>query len=58
MSDEEERPPSRAGVLAAVVVLVVLVAAGLWITRSLVSMVRQQDCVMSGRRDCLQVPGQ
>lgn len=58
MTDEEARPPSRAGVLAAIVVLVVLVGAGLWITRSLVSMARQQDCVMSGRRDCLQVPEQ
>ena len=55
---EGERPPSRVGVFAAFVVLAVLVAAGVWITQSLVEMVRQQNCVMSGRRDCLQVPGQ
>ena len=58
MTGEEKRPPSRAGVLAALVFMVVLIAFGLWIAQALIAMVRQQNCAMSGRRDCLEVPGQ
>lgn len=58
MSEDDERPPSRAGAIAAFVVLIALVACGVWIAQSLIAMVRQQNCVVSGRRDCLQIPAQ
>ena len=58
MSEDGKEPPSRAGILAALVFMVVLVAFGLWIAQALIAMVRQQNCAMSGRRDCLEIPAQ
>lgn len=58
MSDDQDPHSSRGGAIAAFALLVLLVIAGVWIAQSLVAMVRQQNCVMSGRRDCLQVPTQ
>lgn len=55
MSDEEF--PSRAGVVAAVLFTVALIAFAVWIAGALIAGVKQQNCVMSGRRDCLDVPG-
>ena len=55
MSPEDDGPPSRAGLLAALVFVILLVGAGVWIAQALIEGVRQQNCVMSGRRDCLQV---
>ena len=58
MSDQDGQPPSRAGAMAALVFMVVLIAFGLWIAQALIAMVKQQNCAMSGRRDCLEVPAQ
>lgn len=58
MSEDEEPRSSRGGAIAAFVFLIVLVIAGVWIAQSLVAMVRQQNCVMSGRHDCLQIPAE
>ena len=54
--DAENESRSRAGAIAAIVIAVVLIAVGLWIAQALIGMVRQQNCAMSGRRDCLDLP--
>jgi hypothetical protein len=51
MEDEEE-PGSPRGALIALLVVVVLIAGGLWITHVLHSAAAIQDCAASGRRDC------
>ncbi|MCW3474262.1 hypothetical protein [Limobrevibacterium gyesilva] len=52
MSDEEE-PPSRRGALIAMLVILVIIACGLWLSGMLGSVSRIQDCVMSGRTNCV-----
>jgi hypothetical protein len=47
----DEQPPRR-GALIALVVIAVLLAGGLWLSRTLHETGRVQDCVMSGRKDC------
>lgn len=44
--------------LAGFLVVVVLVGAALWIADTMATMRKNQDCVLSGRRDCslVQVP--
>ena len=38
---------------AALVVVVLLVAAGIWIADTLALMRKNQDCVLAGRRNCI-----
>jgi len=54
MSDEEE-PGSPRNAFIALLVVVALIAGGLWITRELHSMASIQDCAASGRRNCAPV---
>lgn len=55
MTDGDRRT-SRAGTLAALAFTLVLIVFGVWIAQTLISMVRQQNCIASGRRDCLEMP--
>lgn len=48
----------RAGALAALVIALALIGLSLWVAQGLIAMVKQQNCVMSGRRDCLQMPAE
>jgi len=51
--DEESGPPK--GPLIALVVIVVLVVGGLWLTHKINAMSTIQDCVASGRTNCASV---
>jgi hypothetical protein len=52
-----EEPDSRRGALIALVVVVVLVVAGIWLSGALRRSATVQDCVMAGRRNCAPVSG-
>ena len=54
--DEGDDGPSRAGAIVVILFTVGLIVLGIWIAQALISGVRQQNCLMSGRRDCVQVP--
>ncbi|HLJ00472.1 MAG TPA: hypothetical protein VKT76_12200 [Bradyrhizobium sp.] len=45
---KENRTPAMAGLIIAVVLLVV----GLWLARELTAASKMQDCLMSGRTNC------
>ena len=49
-------PPSRVTTVAALIFSLVFVACAVWLAFALIAGVKQQNCVMSGRRDCLVVP--
>ncbi|MGC1561596.1 MAG: hypothetical protein WA820_17350 [Bradyrhizobium sp.] len=51
---KENRTPAIAGLLIAVVLLVV----GLWLARELTAASKMQDCLMSGRTNCNQIQPQ
>jgi hypothetical protein len=51
---KENRAPAIAGLLIAVVLLVV----GLWLARELTAASKMQDCLMSGRTNCNQIQPQ
>jgi len=53
--DEEAERARRRGHLIALVVVVVLVLGGLWLTTVLRSVSNIQDCVMSGRTNCVRI---
>jgi hypothetical protein len=42
--------------LAAFVALILLVAAGYWLADTMARMRKDQDCVLSGRRNCAPIP--
>jgi hypothetical protein len=42
--------------IAAVVVLLILVGGGYWLADTMAQMRKDQDCVLSGRRNCSPVP--
>ncbi len=52
---DDEEPPNRRGALAAILVLVALAAAGIWLSGALRDTGRIQDCVMAGRKNCAPV---
>ena len=49
---DEPEPGSRRGALAALIVVAVLLAGGLWLMQHLRATAALQDCVMSGRTNC------
>jgi hypothetical protein len=51
--EEDEHTPSRRGPLMALVVILLLLAGGLWLANVLHGVSSIQDCVMSGRRNCV-----
>lgn len=53
--DEEEQRARRRTHLIALLVIVVLVLGGLWLANVLRSASRIQDCVMSGRTNCVRI---
>lgn len=52
MTDEPDEPPNRRGLLAAIALLAILIAGGLWLNHTLHDVSSIQDCVMAGRRNC------
>ncbi|WP_438277357.1 hypothetical protein [Nitrobacter sp.] len=50
--DPEPGGGSRRGAVVGLVIVVVLLAVGLWLARELKSASQIQDCVMSGRSNC------
>ncbi len=50
-NDEPQGGSSR-GPLVALIVVVVLVVGGLWLSQRLQSMSSTQDCAMAGRNNC------
>jgi hypothetical protein len=41
--------------LIAILVAVVLVGCGIWLTNAIVQMRKDQDCILSGRRNCMTI---
>jgi hypothetical protein len=55
-NDGEDDPPApRRGALIALLVVAALVIGGIWLSQSLHSSGRLQDCVMAGRTNCAPV---
>jgi hypothetical protein len=53
MTDHDEEPPSRRNSLIALLVVVALVVVGMFLSDILEGVSRIQDCVMSGRHNCV-----
>ncbi len=51
MDDDEDTGPSKAPMIA-LIVIVLLVVGGLWLTHKINAMATIQDCVASGRTNC------
>jgi hypothetical protein len=56
MTDPQNQDPepgdNRRGAIAGLVIVVVLLAVGIWLARDLTAASKLQDCVMSGRTNC------
>lgn len=50
--DPEPAPTTRRGALIGLVMIVLLVLGGLFLTHTLGGMARLQDCALSGRSNC------
>jgi hypothetical protein len=50
--DPSDEPQSARGTVVALVVLIVLILGGLWLTHRISVMSSLQDCVSSGRTNC------
>lgn len=53
MNEPEEDRVGRRNALIAMVVVVALIAGGLWLGNILGAVSRIQDCVMAGRHNCV-----
>jgi hypothetical protein len=51
--NEDDEPPSRRGPLIAIAVIALIVLVGIWLSSTLGGVSRLQDCVMSGRSNCV-----
>jgi hypothetical protein len=56
MTDDPDEPP-RSGPMIALLVIIVLIIGGLWLTKQLSAVSKMQDCLMSGRTNCAPVGG-
>ena len=54
--EEPDTPGSRRGALVGLVLVLLLVAGGLLLTRVLHGMAQLQDCALSGRSNCTSLP--
>ncbi len=52
MTDPEQQGDNRRGAIAGLVIVVVLLAVGVWLAHQLTATSKMQDCVMSGRTNC------
>ena len=53
MESDHDDPGSRRNALIAMIVVAMIIAAGWFIGDILAGVARIQDCVMSGRRNCV-----
>ena len=53
MTEEDEGPPTRRGPQIAMILIIILVVGGYFIGDILAATSRLQDCVMSGRKNCV-----
>ncbi|MBE7219364.1 MAG: hypothetical protein INR64_12895 [Caulobacteraceae bacterium] len=51
--DRLDAPPNRRATIAALIAVVVLVGSLLWIAQAIMAHNRLQNCIDSGRHDCL-----
>ncbi len=51
----DDEAPSRRGALIALLVVIVLVVGGIFLSQTLHGVGRIQDCVMAGRNNCAPV---
>jgi hypothetical protein len=49
---DPDQGDNRRGAIAGLLIAVVLLAVGIWLTRELTGASKLQDCVMSGRTNC------
>lgn len=49
---EDEPGNNRRGAVAGLIVVIILLVAGIWLTHELTGASKLQDCVMSGRTNC------
>ncbi|WP_275198570.1 hypothetical protein [Bradyrhizobium sp. CSA207] len=43
---------NRRGAIAGLIIVIVILGVGWWLTRDLTAASKMQDCLMSGRRNC------
>lgn len=51
-NQREPEPDNRRGAIAGVIIILILLAVGIWLARDLTAASKLQDCVMSGRTNC------
>jgi len=55
MSDPQPQDPKRSN-MGGVIAVVILVAVVLYLVHALAENLKQQKCILEGRRDCVETP--